>query len=301
DLGNGFAVGFILENGFKADDGTLADSSRIFNREASVSLYSPYGQFSFGRIGSINQGTSSWGKAGLLSAFGTSYTTYVAQVGNFAKADTVRDNMIAYMSPTFAGINVYAQYSMGDSNGTENKPTSNRYYALGASYINGPVLLYGAVDSINYKADTTRPNQDDSLTVTLGGSYDFGVAKVFLVGQYLDEAALSSISSTVNKLALDGSAFRFKGWGASLSASIPAFGGKFLAGVAYDDAETADSETIDADLTRYIVSLGYEYNLSKRTNVYAVASYMQDEIEPAGGSSIEPSATAVKFGLRHKF
>lgn len=32
DLGNGTKVGFILENGFNADDGTMGQDSRLFGR-----------------------------------------------------------------------------------------------------------------------------------------------------------------------------------------------------------------------------------------------------------------------------
>ncbi|MBM6705330.1 porin, partial [Sutterella massiliensis] len=33
DLGNGLKVGFVLENGFSADDGTLDNGGRLFGRE----------------------------------------------------------------------------------------------------------------------------------------------------------------------------------------------------------------------------------------------------------------------------
>jgi len=40
------------------------------------------------------------------------------------------DNTIAYVSPEFAGVTIYAQYAMGDTN--ENKASNDRYAALGA-------------------------------------------------------------------------------------------------------------------------------------------------------------------------
>lgn len=80
DLGNGLKVGFILESGFNADDGTQGVSGTMFNREASLNVMGPFGQLSLGKIGAITQGTSSWGKVGAVSAFGTSYGA--ANVGN---------------------------------------------------------------------------------------------------------------------------------------------------------------------------------------------------------------------------
>ena len=36
DLGNGLKVGFVLENGFNADDGTLDNGGRLFGRESQL-------------------------------------------------------------------------------------------------------------------------------------------------------------------------------------------------------------------------------------------------------------------------
>lgn len=109
DLGNGLKVGFILESGFNADDGTQSVSGTMFNREASLNVMGPFGQLSLGKIGAITQGTSSWGKVGAVSAFGTSYGA--ANVGNatnvFAATVGVMDNTIAYQTPKFAGFTVY--------------------------------------------------------------------------------------------------------------------------------------------------------------------------------------------------
>ena len=53
DLGNGLKVGFVLENGFNADDGSLGYNNRIFGREAQVSLSGAFGTVSFGRMGQL--------------------------------------------------------------------------------------------------------------------------------------------------------------------------------------------------------------------------------------------------------
>ena len=36
DLGNGLKVGFVLENGFTADDGKMDNSDRLFGRESNL-------------------------------------------------------------------------------------------------------------------------------------------------------------------------------------------------------------------------------------------------------------------------
>ena len=51
DLGNGYKVSFKLESGFNGDDGTMGQSSRLFGREAGLTLSGPFGSVAFGRFG----------------------------------------------------------------------------------------------------------------------------------------------------------------------------------------------------------------------------------------------------------
>ena len=322
DLGNGLKVGFILESGFNADDGTQPTAGTLFNREASLSIMGPFGQLSLGKIGAITQGTSSWGKVGAVSAFGTSYGA--ANVGNatnvFAATVGVMDNTIAYQTPKFAGFTVYAQYSMGNSKaGTtstptqvENKSSTDRYYALGATYANGPVNLYFAVDSVNYASyfDNTTPpstqDMDDSLTVAFGGSYDFSVVKVFAGAQYFDEVLVGKVSGLSN-VGLDFLKDKMEGYALQASASAPLAGGTGYFGVGYVDASEADSVAASAgfDIKYYVTSVGYKYDLSKRTNVYGVLSYAKGDQDVTTASATvydrKPSMVGFGIGLRHNF
>lgn len=332
DLGNGLTVGFILENQFSSDTGALKNEDSFFHREASLFLEGGFGKVAFGRMGSINGGVSSWGKYGVISAFGTSWGNYSAQAGNWAVGAGMWDNMVAYETPSFAGFKVFAQYGMGNtvsdtwsednkvdhevSWGTENESSSDRYYAIGASYANGPLNLYFAVDSINYSSvsliddsvgpDTHFTDTDDSLTVTFGGNYDFEVVKLFAGAQYFDEIKLSKLNGAINYGdANQGFAGKVKGWSLGVSGSIPVAGGNVLVGAAYVDAEAADSIDNGDEMTRWIVSAGYDYPLSKRTNVYGVLTYNQDSIEYGTRAEAlednDPYVFGVMVGLRHKF
>ena len=316
DLGNGLTVGFILENQFKSDSGALENEDSFFHREASLFLQGGFGKVAFGRMGSVNGGPSSWGKYGVISAFGTSWGNYAAQAGTFAIGGGQWDNMIAYETPSFAGFKVFAQYGMGNAiennNSVENESSSDRYYAIGASYGNGPLNLYFAVDSTNYATSGSTISNgadiDDSLTVTLGGNYDFEVVKLFAGAQYFDEIKTSKIKGAINYNtdSLGTFAGKVKGWGLGVSASIPVAGGDVLVGAAYLDAESADSEkTADHtndELSRWIVSAGYDYPFSKRTDVYGVVTYNQDSLDSdAAADNRDPSVFGVMIGLRHRF
>ena len=313
DLGNGLTVGFILEDGFDADTGSEDKTEVMFNRESSLFIEGGFGKLAMGRMGSLNNGQSSWAKVGMINAFGTSdWGDYSVQVGNVMSTAAQWDNMVAYQTPDFAGFKVYAQYGMG-TNDNENESRSDRYYALGATYNNGPFAGYFAVDSINYQtADANgalknASDIDDSLTVTLGGSYDFDVVKVYLGAQYFDEVKLSKFSGVLGDAGVvkaGTSDYKVKGYAVTLSGDAPLWGGKAMFGIGYTDADTADSEdnAQDVELSRYVVSVGYDYPFSKRTDLYAVASYMQDSWENNKTKvDADPSAYTLYVGLRHRF
>lgn len=333
DLGNGLTVGFILENGFDSDDGSEDSTGVMFNRESSLFLEGSFGKLAFGRMGALNSGQSSWSKVGMINAFGTSYGEFTAQASNVFSLAGQWDNMIAYETPDFAGFKLFTQYGMG-SNDNENESLSNRFYSLGVTYNNGPFAGYFAVDSINYKTAKFSkgewPNNgddiDDSLTVTLGGSYDFDVVKIYLGAQYFDEVRLSSLggpicrANDVRDLGISGfdlsinDIAKLKGYGISLSGDAPLAGGRVMFGLGYVDADAADSldkalsQNIagfrDFEIQRYVVSAGYSYPFSKRTDVYGVASYMQDNEDTSRESGTleqDPSAYSFYVGLRHRF
>lgn len=333
DLGNGLTVGFILENGFDSDDGSEDSTGVMFNRESSLFLEGSFGKLAFGRMGALNSGQSSWSKVGMINAFGTSYGEFTAQASNVFSLAGQWDNMIAYETPDFAGFKLFTQYGMG-SNDNENESSSNRFYSLGVTYNNGPFAGYFAVDSINYKTAKFSkgewPNNgddiDDSLTVTLGGSYDFDVVKIYLGAQYFDEVRLSSLggpicrANDVRDLGISGfdltinDIAKLKGYGISLSGDAPLAGGRVMFGLGYVDADAADSldkalsQNIagfrDFEIQRYVVSAGYSYPFSKRTDVYGVASYMQDNEDTSRKSGTleqDPSAYSFYVGLRHRF
>lgn len=200
----------------------------------------------------------------------------------------------------------------------ENESSTDRYYALGATYANGPVNLYFAVDSVNYasyfdKSGTVTPapetnvtkDVDDSLTVAFGGSYDFSVVKVFAGAQYFDEVLVGKVSGLSN-VGLD-SLGKMEGYALQASASAPLAGGTGYFGVGYVDASEADSVAASAgfDIKYYVASVGYKYDLSKRTNVYGVLSYAKGDQDVATPTDKifdrKPSMVGFGIGLRHNF
>ena len=81
-----------------------------------------------------------------------------------------------------------------------------------------------------------------------------------------------------------------------------------MAAASWLDAQSDSNWDVvgEFDFSRWSVSLGYDYPLSKRTNLYAVASVMEDKIDNTRGFSGQvgdwsPNVVTVGFGLRHMF
>lgn len=256
----------------------------------------------------------SYGLLGVTGPFSTGYgdaTSGLKFVG--ANGFTRFDNTITYMTPSFAGLTVYAQYSM-DTNGTdgsvENESSSDRYYGIGAKFVAGGLTLVGVVDSINYATWPSTPtNQamDDALTVTLGGNYDFQVAKVYFGGQYFDNAktvATTNVIVDANKAKI-GSGYTLgslgaEGWGLGLGVGVPVMGGTASAYAGYLDADSVDDS--DASLKRFTGAVGYSYTFSKRTSMYSTLSYTKDEYKANGtADKVKPTSVEAIVGLIHKF
>ena len=317
DLGDGWKIGFVLENGFDSDTGTLSSYSgernRIFGREATLNITSPYGTIGMGRMGALNSGNGTYGIAGNFSPFGTTYKG--AGEGNFLLATGGRfDNTVVYKTPEFYGFNVYAQYSFGvdgNSDGVENKASSDRYLALGATFKSGPAAVALVVDSYNFNSSENRlgKDDDDSIGVTLGGSYDFEVVKVYAGAQYFDDMRASlrkdgeEKTSNTSLLAVAPGEVN-KGYGIVLGADVPLCGGTAKFAVGYANAE--DVNDSDNDLDRWGVAVGYTYNLSKRTMLYSNVNYIEDkygQYEGHGNAKRgeKPTKVQAMFGLTHKF
>lgn len=312
DLGNGVKVGFVLENGFAADTGALGNSKRLFDREAQLFVDGSFGRVSFGRVGQLASANGSYGLLGVTGPFSTGYgdaTSGLKFVG--ANGFTRFDNTITYMTPSFGGLTVYAQYSSSvSSTGTENESDTDRAYGIGAKFVGAGLTLVGVVDSTNYQSfgtDAVSKDMDDALTVTLGGNYDFQVAKVYFGGQYFDNAktvAATNVIVDANKAKI-GTGYTLgslgaEGWGLGLGVGVPVMGGTASAYAGYLDADSVDDS--DASLKRFTGAVGYSYTFSKRTSMYSTLSYTKDEYKKAANADkVKPTSVEAIVGLIHKF
>ena len=308
ELGDGYSVEFKLENGFDSDTGALGNSGRLFGREARLSLNTPYGTISFGRMGALTSGAGTYD---IFQANGDAmdggYCDYIGS-SNWFSRDRY-DNTITLVTPEANGFTGYAQYSF-KANGSEEAQVrrNDRYAALGLTYSAGPVNFVVVADTILKATDTKNDSGvwakaadedfDDAKAISFGINYDFGVTKAFFGAQYGKNELIGS-DADVKEWA---SVLRFDGYNLSLGAVTPLPCGTLEAKVYYGDYE--HSKTSDLTAKVYGVALMHTYPLSKRTSFYTGAGYTQADVKVEAGD--ENYAARVKgfdftLGLTHTF
>ena len=318
EINSDLKVGFVLESGFRSDTGALGAASntgRIFDREAHLDLHTSYGKLSFGRMPLFG---SVLGADGLFRAIDPLWANYTSAFGSgqATASDWTRvDNAISYVTPTFAGLTGYAMYSLkkdGTKDGEESMAESDRYASLAVRYQNGnlegilvaDMTMYGSVDS-KAPADV-----DNGYTVTLGGNYSFSNGlKLLAFAQYFDDQYLNSAARA--GVTLDGlmhvtgqdkaNAYGYvSGYGLSLGMNYPIGEGTLKGQVAYRDMDNTD----DVDFNRWYVALGYDYPLSKRTNLFAMTGFTQEKVEKVKDNvknAATPYGYELSVGIVHRF
>lgn len=315
DLGNGYTVGFVLENAFNADDGALDKNGRLFHRESLLFVQSAWGELSFGRTGGLDAGTGRYNLMGSgASALGTGWDLVGdSRVALMGTGDRM-DNTITYKSPNFAGFNVYAQASLKKDSkakedfvdgeavaGQEGSSDADRYYAVAVTYGAGALktgLVYSQTDYSRNIANQVN-NEDTANVVSAFVNYDFGMVKPMLAVQYWDGGLQQGLPVGGDDHFKNNGGLT-KGYGVVVGATAPLLGGNFKATVGYNDYEDlADVKAYDGN--NLMLGVGYEYPLSKRTLVYTAAGYNQFEKDFVAGGSEKTKSQEVMFGMVHKF
>ena len=304
-------IGFNLETELTSDTGSAFNGG--FNRESVLWAETDYGTFYAGKIGTMwsdGGATNFW--AGNYVAFGTGAGKGMAVGSSLIVAQSRTANRISYKSPTFGGFTAYAEYSFGagsyDYDGDdekeyyENTSKDDRPAAIGLNYQNGNFGM-GAVftykNEASYNPETKLgTEQEDEYTINLGTSYDFGVAKVKLAGQYFKNADDIGLFHDEGVL---GAGDEYKGYGLTLGADIPAWGGWWTVGMAYTDGES-DVKDSSLEFEGYNAAAMYYYPLSKRTRLYAGVGYVKMEADDDSYThKVEYESTKGIFGMAHYF
>lgn len=264
DLGGGLSAVFKFEQFVRMNTGAMGrfDGDTAFSRSSSVGLSSAsLGTVTFGR-----NSTPLFVSTLLFNAFGDSFG-YSPSIRHYFSSGTVTgdtgwNQSVMYASPTLSGFRfgAIAAFKTGDA------ATDGKNWGLNFSYGNGPIAASLVFQDV--KKDSAVAALDDTRTVQLGASYDFGAAKAF--------AQLGSIDNKTKDVGYDI---------AGLGVRVPLGAG----------AAIAQWSRIAPDVgsDRNTLSVGYLHTLSKRTELYAVV--MSDKIDNLG------TGKSYSLGIRHKF
>ncbi len=300
EISENLTVGFVLEKGLTIDDGTSSNDT-MFDRESSLWVKTDFGTLYAGRLGSLFSDGGSMAMWGNHVAFGSGTGGSYGAGYSLLASQSRASNRISYASPVFAGFKVAAEYSMGANDVEENTRESDREAALGVEYKNGAFGGALVVATI-FEKDVATHGQDpeDQFTVSLAADYDFGVAKVYVAGQYFQDADTVGSFNTTNFKDAFTNRDELEGYGFVVGADVPLAGGTLTVGGAYTDGEDkADTSTLEFE--GWNVGAQYKYQLSKRTRVYATVGYTNLEADQQGKETEEYKYWGGNIGMAHYF
>jgi predicted porin len=230
------------------------------------------------------------------NAFGDSMTfgplNLVTFTGGVLSGGTGWTHSVIYDTPNWGGFtaNLVRALSEGNAGGGNS--------AVRASYAQGPLttaLVWQGVkkDPATF-ADGITSN--DTATWQLAATVDFAVVKLFAhVGKIQNKGTAAAPAD-----------IGYRVW--DISASVPVGAGRVLAGYASrktsDTAGPVPAAVPGGNVERNILTVGYDYNLSKRSDVYAML--MHDSTRTRTLTTTAPailaaSGNSIGFGIRHRF
>jgi predicted porin len=289
DLGNGYKAIFALEDFFRPQNGAYGSftGDTFFSRNAYVGITSPYGTIIAGRLTTplyvstiqfnpfVNSYTFSPMVKHTFLGLGT-FPTYTTDMGVVGGSDW--NNAVEYSSPIFDGLSANVIYALGDTAGENGAKKWSAQFL----YFHGAFTATGVYQYVNFN---DAPGDLASLTngvglasmksqsvAQLGATYDLKYVKFF--GQYMYTDNAQNIGSWHVNTAQGG-------------LTVPVCLGWIMASFAY----SRDGGGLDQ--THQTASIGYDYPLSKRTDVYA--AYMYDHL------SNQNSGDTFGVGIRTKF
>ena len=295
DLGGGLKVNFKLELGLETSSGANGvpgsnDNINIippggalrFDRAAYVSLSGGFGEIRVGRdlaasfISNViydpfltyGVGSSLNFPLGVLGSLFVPAGVLSPSITGKDAASLFRvSNAISYLTPGdlggFSGQFQFAPSEQSSSAGVGDK--DGRVITLRLAFDKGPIgFSVSAGESKQSGAGVTQ----DVSTANVGGSYDFGVAKV--TAEYVR-------FKTENATGVVGQDFNTKV--ATIGVIAPLGPGRIKLGLS---ASERDVDGIASDFNANKIALGYDYVLSKRTSLFVTVA----RVNNSGGSAV---------------
>lgn len=320
-LGNGLSAVFQFESGVGFDNsGTLST-----NRDSYVGLAGGFGTVLLGTLTGptralgtaldVNVGATGIGaNSALLGKLGNKLNGSTSSTGSYsggstcarsASCNSIFDsrwkNAIAYVSPTFGGLNATVAYVANENKAMDGMAAaSTSGFDTGLKYAQGPIMA-----AVTYNAVITNDATDLKISdLRVGGSYNFGTASVRAV---FDLARADKLGGKKFTQAVYGLGATFDLTPAS----------KLLAQV-YVARDLKQDGSSQDDSGAKLFELGFQHSLSKRTMLKATYALIKNDTNanydfgvnaaginpggmPAGFSAAGGSVQGISFGVRHTF
>lgn len=277
DLGGGLKAVFQIEHGLAIDTGTVTQGGVFWGRQAYVGLSSDLGALTLGRQLNPNFLTADAGDP-FGTGLGSAYSSGILTLLNGARTN----NSVVYTSPKWGGFSTTLLGAAGEG-------VTGKFFSADVRYAAGPLAV---ALGLAHKDDFGAAAPEKASSVLLTGVYDFGVAALM--------AGVQTVKDLTQAAATEDDRTEFY------------IGGKAPVGPGTIMAMVASGKTKDVAGTKAKeVSLGYEYTLSKRTNLYAIGSIIDNDDNTAfttnGATSDGPVVSAgnkvrsLGVGIRHRF
>nr|HET7859881.1 porin [Caldimonas sp.] len=276
DLGGGLRAVFHLESYVSVDSGSAGRSATaadpFWAREASVGLSGSFGTTVLGRTETpLYRATINFNPFGESPGFSPSARQYYGARGAVV-GDSRWNNSISYVNnASDAPLRIRFGASL-----PEDLPgvvlEHGRNYGLSVAYITGPFAVVAAAEKIQNSAFALPAGFDRQMAYQIGATYDFAFLRVYgQVGRVKTEADVD-VQTILYQL----------------GGAIPAGPGLIL--FSYGNSHIKSSVRA---VTDKIGSIGYDYFLSKNTDIYVAA--MIEKL------SFTSSGNAFAGGVRMRF
>ena len=285
DLGNGTKALFTLEYALAIDANTGVGTGTSAARQQFVGLTGDWGTAVAGRLQ-----TAGYDWSGVTNALhGTAINPLLSVQGGLAagagllNSSSRANNAFGYISPSFNGFSfAYNHTRITESTNLNANKKDDTANLISGTYTSGALALSAIYSKASL--DSTIPT-NALKEIGIGGSYDFGVVKVY--GSYQTQK-LDLVNKTDKAY--------------QLSVAYPVTAAGTIIG---EYARNKLDSATDKDSKSY--TLAYTHALSKRTTAYAGYQHSTNDTNAMIGTALlapvtgGESASLVVGGLRHAF
>ena len=324
-LGNGLTAVFQYETAVGFDNTTSTSGALGANRDSYVGLAGGFGTVVLGNLTGptralgaavdVNAGATGIGaNSGLLGKLGNNLIGTTDAGGNYGGGstcarssictsifDTRWKNAIAYVSPSFAGLNATVAYVANENKALNGLAAANTTgYDVGLKYANGPAMA-----AVTYNAVSVGNAADLKVSdLRVGGSFNFGAASLRAI---FDLARADNFGGNKVTQAVYG-----------LGATFNVTPASKLLGQVYVARDLKVNGSSADDTGAKLFEVGVEHSLSKRTMLKATYAMINNDkgaaydfginaagintgTLPGGANAVGGTVQGLSLGLRHTF